>query len=169
MTHPDACDNCLHDTWLTGSSGCECLCHQKTAFEDPSLPSVSPEWIEFRKSICAIISKPDKVRLTEEEKKTLRKECYERNKDKKIAYRKEHYERNKDKVLTKNKAYHEANKDKIRAHYKEYLKVNKDKIFARRKEYYEKNRDRIIAYNKRYRDSKLKLTKGKMTNWTGNE
>jgi hypothetical protein len=157
MTHPDACDTCLHDMWLTGSSGCECLCHQKIAFEDPPLPPASPKWIEFCKSIGEIETKPVRVRMTEEEKIAYRREYYERTKDKKIAYRKEHYERNKDKVLTQNKAYHEANKDKIKAHHKEYLKVNKDKIFARRKEYYEKNRDRIIAYNKRYRDTKLKV------------
>lgn len=156
MTHPDACDTCLHTTWLTGSNGCECLCHLKTSPEDPPLPSVSPEWIEFRKSIGEIEPKPVRVRMTEEEKTARHKEYFERTKDKRKAYRKEHYERNKDKILTQNKAYHEANKDKIRAYLKEFREVNKDMLSARYKEYYEKNRDKIIAYNKRYRDSKGK-------------
>jgi hypothetical protein len=153
MTHPETCNDCHHKTWLAGSNGCTCICHMKTSFEDPPLPSASPEWIEFRKSMRETIPKPG----SREDKITYHREYYERNKDKILANRMQHYWKNRDKTLAVNKAYHEANKDKIRAHHKEYLKVNKDKIFARRKEYYEKNRDKVIAYNKRYRDSKLNV------------
>ena len=65
---------------------------------------------------------------TEEEKKKLRKEYDEQNRDKIKETYKNYCELNKDKLKETHKKYYEQNRDKIKEYRKEYCEQNKDKI-----------------------------------------
>jgi len=103
---------------------------------------------------------------TEEEKKKLRKEYDEQNRDKiKETYKnycelnkdklkethKKYYEQNRDKLKETHKKYYEQNRDKIKEYRKEYCEQNKDKIKETHNKYYEQNRDKINEQKKEYR------------------
>lgn len=120
--------------------------------------------------------------LTEEEKKELKKEYYQRNKERileyakeynklhkeknkahskkyynnhkkeKKIYREKYYEERKVELSEKKKMYYNEHKEKIKEKIKEYYQKNKIKMDEYRKEYYQKNKERLNEKRKMYYD-----------------
>ena len=75
------------------------------------------------------------------------KECYLKNKEKRLKYAKEYQLKNKEKIREYDKEYHLKNKEKRnKRKKKEYRLKNKEEI----KEYYQKNKEKRLKYAKEY-------------------
>ena len=113
--------------------------------------------------------------ITGEQKKELRKEYIENNKEKIKEQRKEYYENNKEEKIKYAKNYRENNKEQVKEYRennkekmkeynknyrennkeydKEYSKNNKEQIKKVKKIYSENNKEKMKEYQKEYRDN----------------
>ena len=82
------------------------------------------------------------------------KEYQEQHKEEIKEYQKMWYEQNKDKIKEQSKQYYEENKDKIKEQSKQYQKKNRDKINKYKQEHYQKNKDKYREYKRQYRQRK---------------
>lgn len=82
------------------------------------------------------------------------KQYQEQHKEEIKEYQKMWYEQNKDKKKEQSKQYREQNREKIKERQSQYQKKNRDKINKYKKQYYEINKDKFKEYKRQYRRRK---------------
>jgi len=84
----------------------------------------------------------------------IRKEQYNKNRDKELDNNRKYRKNNKDKEKARYKRYRELNPDKVKEAQKKYRENNPELVKARRKKWAEDNKELINSYSKNHRNTR---------------
>jgi len=78
------------------------------------------------------------------------KECYLKNRNKRLCYQKQYNQYNKEDIVKYNKQYREDNRDYLKEKNIQYREINQEILVEKNKEYYQNNREELLDYQIQY-------------------